>query len=112
MEIEANGIQLLAPAAFTLLGKNVIATIKPENITLSKSPAVAVRGEAVNCVEGVVTEMVQMRSNAQVLVDVGFELKARLLLAVIKNLGISVGDKVNVCFNAESLNVFADEGIE
>ena len=112
MEIEANGIQLLAPAAFTLLGKNVIATIKPENITLSKSPAVAVRGEAVNCVEGVVTEMVQMRSNAQVLVDVGFELKARLLLTVIKNLGISVGDKVNVCFNVESLNVFADEGIE
>ena len=50
-----------------------------------------------------------MRSNAQVAVDTGVVLKTRVPLNVIKNLGISVGDKVYVCFNPDSLNVFADD---
>ena len=37
LEIEANGVLLLAPSAPNLVGKNIIATIKPEDITLSKS---------------------------------------------------------------------------
>jgi ABC-type Fe3+/spermidine/putrescine transport system ATPase subunit len=110
MEIEANGTRLLVPSTPSLLGKNVVVTIKPENIALSKSTAVVADGDAVNSVEGVVTEMVQMRSNAQVTVDVGFVLKTRLLLSIVKNLGLSVGDKVYVCFTADSLNVFADDG--
>jgi hypothetical protein len=40
----------------------------------------------------------------------GFELKTRVLLSVIKNLGLNVGDKVYVCFDFDSLNVFADDG--
>jgi ABC-type Fe3+/spermidine/putrescine transport system ATPase subunit len=111
MEIEANGILLLAPSMPNLLGKNVIATLKPENIKLSKSaPAIAEGSDKVNSVEGVVTEMVQMRSNAQVTVDTGFILKTRLLLGSIKNLGLCIGDKVYVSFSADSLNVFADDG--
>jgi ABC-type Fe3+/spermidine/putrescine transport system ATPase subunit len=111
LEIEANGTLLLAPSMPNLLGKNVIATLKPENITLSKSaPTTANGSDVVNSVEGVVTEMVQMRSNAQVTVDTGFILKTRLLLGVIKNLGLCVGDNVYVNFAADSLNVFVDDG--
>ena len=110
LEIEADGIQLLASSPPNMRGKNVVATLKPESITLSKSPQKDVNGESTNCILGVVTEMVQMRSNAQVTLDVGFPLKTRLLLSVIKNLGLGIGDKVYVCFPAESLNVFADGG--
>jgi ABC-type Fe3+/spermidine/putrescine transport system ATPase subunit len=110
LEIVANGTVLLASSTPNLLGKNVVATIKPENITLSKSAEVCADGVICNSVEGTVIEMVQMRSNAQVTVDVGFPLKTRLLLSVIKNLGLSIGDKVYVCFNSDSLNVFADDG--
>ena len=109
IEIEANGTRLIAPLAPELVGKSVIATIKPENISLSKSTDRAVRGEGTNSIEGFVADMVQMRSNAQVTVDVGFPLKTRLLLSVIKDLGLTIGDKVNVHFAADSLNVFADE---
>jgi ABC-type Fe3+/spermidine/putrescine transport system ATPase subunit len=109
MEIEANGTRLIAPLAPELVGKCVIATIKLENISLSKSTDTAVRGEGTNSIEGFVAEMVQMRSNAQVTVDVGFPLKTRLLLSVIKDLGLTIGDKVKVHFAADALNVFADD---
>ncbi len=108
MQIEANGTSISAPSNHNLLGKNVVATIKPENITLSKAVDLSVDGAA-NSVEGVVTEMVQMRSNAQVTVDVGFVLKTRIPLSTVKSLGISVGDKVYACFSACSLNVFTDD---
>ena len=110
LEIEANSVRLLSFSTLNLLGKDVVATIKPENIKLSKSPDAVADNDAVNSVEGVITEMVQMRSNAQITVDVGFVLKTRLLLSVVKNLDLSVGDKVYVSFPAESLNVFADDG--
>jgi ABC-type Fe3+/spermidine/putrescine transport system ATPase subunit len=112
MEIETNGIILLAPSAPNLIGKNIIATIKPENITLSKSADPISNGTATNSVEGTIAEMVQMRSTAQVTVDVGFLLKARLPLGVIKNLGLTIGEKIQVNFNADSLNVFADDNNE
>ena len=67
-------------------------------------------GEVCNHVEGTVTEMVQMRTNAQVTVDAGFPLKARVPLAVIKSLGINLGVKVYVSFSVDSLNVFEDDG--
>ncbi len=75
MEIEAYGTQLLAPLAPNLLGKNVVATIKPESISLSKLNLSASKDVDINSIEGFVAEMVQMRSNAQVTVDVGFSLK-------------------------------------
>lgn len=108
LEIEANGTLLMASSASNVVGKNVIATLKPENITLSKSTDPAPNG-TVNTVEGTITEMVQMRSTAQVTLDVGFLLKARLPLSSVKNLGLTVGDKINVNFTADSLNVFADD---
>ncbi len=110
LEIEANGSILLSQSTPNLLGKNVIATIKPENVKLTKSDDIDIQENGVNFIEGVVIEMVQMRSNAQVTVDVGFILKTRISLSVIKNLGLMVGDHVHVCFNADSLNIFADDG--
>ena len=49
-----------------------------------------------------------MRSTAQITVDAGFLLKTRLSLNNIKDLGINLGDKIYVCFNANALNVFAE----
>lgn len=62
---------MLALSTSNLLGKNVIVTIKPENIRLLKSVEVKSQSAEVNCIDGVVTEMIKMRSNAQVTVDVG-----------------------------------------
>jgi ABC-type Fe3+/spermidine/putrescine transport system ATPase subunit len=112
MEIEASGTLLLLPFASKLIGKNVIITIKPENITLSKSADTNTKRDGINSIEGVITEMVQMRSNAQITIDVGFPLKTRLLLNVVKDLGLALGEKVYVHFAADSLNVFADDNNE
>jgi ABC-type Fe3+/spermidine/putrescine transport system ATPase subunit len=114
LEIEVNGTPLLATSAPNLVGRDVIVTVRPENIMLSISkPADSVsNSEVVNSVEGIITEMVQMRSTTQVTVDAGFLVKARLLSNSIKNLGFNVGDKVYACFTAESLNVCASNNGE
>lgn len=105
LDIEVNGIQLIAMATADLKGKDIVATIKPEDIVLTNA---APKGKGSNAVEGMIKEMTVMRSTAQVAVDVGFILKARLQLSAIKALGLSVGDKVQVCFSPEAINVFAD----
>jgi ABC-type Fe3+/spermidine/putrescine transport system ATPase subunit len=112
LEIEANGVLLLAPSAPNLIGKNIVATLKPENITLSKSANPVSNDMTVNSVKGTVKEMVQMRSTAQLTIDVGFVLKARISLTIIKKLGIIVSDKIYVNFAADSLNVFVDDNNE
>jgi ABC-type Fe3+/spermidine/putrescine transport system ATPase subunit len=50
MEIEAYGTQLLAPLAPNLLGKNVVATVKPESISLSKSNQSASNDAGINSI--------------------------------------------------------------
>jgi len=112
VKIEANGVVLLACASQDLIGKKVIATLKPDNIFVSKLPKSYFSGEAGNSVEGVITEMVQMRSNALVTVDAGFLVKTRIPLSSIKNESLSIGDKVYLHFSADSLNVFSDNSSE
>jgi hypothetical protein len=56
--------------------------------------------------------MVQMRSNAQVTINAGFLVKTRVSLSSLKNLGVNIGDKVHVSFNADALNVFEDSNNE
>ncbi len=109
LEVEVNGVPLSAPSVPELVGREVIVTIRPESIMLATRVS---KGASVNSVEGVITEMVQMRSTTQVTVDVGFLVKARLLSKAIKDLGFSVGDKVYVCFDAEALNVCASNSGE
>ena len=74
----------------------------------SKTDDFNFNGALGNCVEGVITEMVQMRSNAQVTIDAGFLVKTRVSLSSIKNLNINIGDKIHVCFKADALNIFAE----
>ncbi len=106
IEIEANGVHLLAATTMTgLEGKDVVATLKTEDIRLEKINS---QSNMVNAVEGTIKEMTAMRSTAQVTVDVGFTIKARIQLSTIKAEGLNVGDKVQVCFNPEALNVFID----
>ena len=106
LEIEVNGVHLLALAAPNLEGKAVVATLKPEDVVLSNSETS--RSNLSNAFEGTIKEMTQMRSTAQIAVDIGFTLKARLPLSTVKVLGLSIGDRVQVSFGPEVLNVFAD----
>ena len=94
----------------SLAGKEVIATIKPESIFVSKSPDADFNGAKINAVEATITEMVHMRSNAQVTLDAGFLLKTRIPLSDVKKYSLNVGDKVYVCFSVDALNVLADNG--
>ncbi len=112
LEIEANGTLMLASQVSNMVGKNVIATIKPEDIMLSKSADCNSALTPINTVEGVISEMVQMRSNAQVTVDAGFLIKTRVSLSSIKSLGLNIGDKVYVVFSPDALNVFEDNSRE
>ena len=106
LEVEADGVHLLAAASIGgLEGKAVVVTLKLEDIKLANLNSKPSLG---NAVLGQITEMTAMRSTAQVTIDTGFILKARIQLSTIKVEGLSVGDKVQVCFAPEALNVFAD----
>jgi ABC-type molybdate transport system ATPase subunit len=94
-----------------LVVKNVVATITPEDISISKSVKHP-NNEASNSVAGIITEMVQMRSTAQITVDAGFLLKTRISLSTIKDLGMNLGDKIYVGFNDTALNVFEENSCE
>ena len=107
LEIEVNGVPLLACSNADLPRRNILATLKPEDISLSKSANLMLKCPG-NIVLGTVTGMLQMRSTAQVTVDCGFMLKTRLSLSIIKDMGLTLGDKVHVCFSAGSLNVIVD----
>jgi len=110
LEIDVVGVKILADAATNLVGKAVIATVKLDSVMVSKSAKVDFNDAAVNVVAGTLTEMTQMRSNAQVTLDVGFLLKTRISLSEVKKQGFTLGDKVYVCFSVNSVNVFSENG--
>jgi ABC-type Fe3+/spermidine/putrescine transport system ATPase subunit len=107
LPVEVNGVKMLSNASLELEDKTVNITLKTEDITLTTQPiSSSVNMESINCLQGVITEMVQMRSTAQVTIDVGFPIKARIAFRVIKNLGLTIGDNVYVSFSPSVLNVF------
>ncbi len=114
LTVEVNGVEMLSNAADELAGKNVSVTLKPEDLTLSPdlSSNPACNGGIGNQLLGTITEIVQMRSTAQIIVDVGFSVKARVSFETIKKQGLTVGDKVFVCFSPAALNVFGDNQTE
>jgi ABC-type Fe3+/spermidine/putrescine transport system ATPase subunit len=112
LKINVNGVQVFARATDDLVGKEVVTTVKPDDIIISRSADADFNGAIVNAIEGTITEMTQMRSTAQVTVDVGFLLKTRLSLSEVKKLSLTIGDKAYVRFSADSLNVFADNSVE
>ena len=105
--VEVKGVSMLSASSQELSGKNVTITIKPEDLRLSIEKPV--NTESVNSILGVLTEMTQMRSTAQVTVDVGFSIKARITFDGVKSLGVTIGDRVYVSFNHSALNVFSEK---
>jgi spermidine/putrescine transport system ATP-binding protein len=103
LTIQVNGSEVHAIESTELVGKEVICTLKPESIDILNEPR---KDGKYSCLEGTISEMVQMRSTAQVTIDVGFSLKARLPLSYLKDAGLSLGQKAYACFNADSLNIF------
>ncbi len=102
--VQVNGVTIRASTSADLMGTEVVCSLKPEDITLTKVHL----KDADNAIEGTISEMVQMRSTAQLTIDAGFPIKARLSLNAIKSLGLSVDDRVYVCFNANAVNVFSE----
>jgi ABC-type Fe3+/spermidine/putrescine transport system ATPase subunit len=107
VEIRDNSTSLLVAANSNMLGENVTVTIKPEDITLS-TKKMAPSHLINNSISGVITEMVQMRSTTQVTVDIGCIVKARMPSLLIKNLGVTIGDKVYIIFSPSKVNVFSE----
>jgi len=108
IEIEINGIHLYAAASPDLVEKNIVVTIKPEDITISKPGTLRLSDKPRNFIEGTITEMTQMRSTAQTTINIGFPIHARLQISTLKELDLSIGDKVQVCLDPQSLNIFKD----
>ncbi|MDR0372525.1 MAG: ABC transporter ATP-binding protein [Nitrososphaerota archaeon] len=109
LEIEINGVHLYAAVSSSLAGKNIVVTLKPEDITLSNSKTSRLNGLD-NFIEGTITEMTQMRSTVHTIINIGFPLHARPQMSTLKELGLTIGDKVQVCFDPQMLNVFEDTG--
>jgi ABC-type Fe3+/spermidine/putrescine transport system ATPase subunit len=109
MEIRVNGTTLNATLEQSLIGKEIVATVKPESISLSKTQNEFSEESGINVMEGTIIEMTQMRSNAQITIDIGFTLKTRVPLSGVKALEIGIGENVYVNFEAKALNVFEDD---
>jgi ABC-type Fe3+/spermidine/putrescine transport system ATPase subunit len=108
LEVSVNGVPLLAPAAPGLAeGGSVLVTLKPEEAVVSLTPAVdpAWNGGGYNSLKGTIVESIQMRSTTQVTVDVGFQLKVRVLANLFRQMDLQAGQEVYVQFRTEDLNV-------
>jgi molybdopterin-binding protein len=106
LEVDVGGVQVLS-AVQTALEGDVVVTLRPGDITLSLSPKVDPEWEtsAYNSLKGTVVDVVQMRSSAQVLIDVGFQVRCRVQETVFRQLGLEHGKEVYVQFRADALNV-------
>jgi ABC-type Fe3+/spermidine/putrescine transport system ATPase subunit len=105
--VEVKGVSLLSASNIELSGKKVTITINPEDVMLlTEKPTDSNSNN--NVILGVVTEMVQMRSAVQVTIDVGFLVKVKSVVVVVKKLGVTVGDKIYVSFSPLALNVFSE----
>jgi ABC-type Fe3+/spermidine/putrescine transport system ATPase subunit len=104
--IETNNTTLLTTTNPKLVGKNITITIKPEDITLTTEKTTTPK--PTNNIPGIITEMTQMYSTTQITIDIGFQIKAKMSAITIKNLGVTVGDKIYVNFSPSEVNVFSE----
>ena len=108
--IETNNTPIITTSNIDLTEKNIIITIKPEDITLTTEKEKNDNpNNTINSILGVITEMTQMRSTTQIIIDTGFPIKARITPATIKKLGVTIGDKVYATFNPTDVNVFSED---
>lgn len=107
-KIEINATEILANSIGSVNGQEVLVTIRPENVILSCEPVIMNEkwcGCTCNNLAGTIVEIVQMKSSAKVLVDVGFPIRSELTLSSLKDLDLDEGKMVYVHFKADSLNI-------
>ncbi len=106
--VAINGIEISAASAVNLNKGTVLVTLKPEDVVLSSEPTLnnpKWRKCTCNNLEGTITQVVRMKSNAKVTVDVGFPVDSELTLSSLEELGVEEGSKVHAHFKADSLSV-------
>jgi ABC-type Fe3+/spermidine/putrescine transport system ATPase subunit len=102
------GTVISVPYWVDLTQKQVLVTLKPEDVILSCESAVSNPkwvGCKCNLLSGVVVEITLMRTIALVTVDVGFLVRSKLTLSSLGDLGLSEGDAINVLFKVDAVNV-------
>ncbi len=107
-KIEIKGTELLAGSIGNVSGENILVTIKPEDVILSCEPTINNHkwfGCTCNNLAGTIVEIVRMKSNAKVLVDVGFPISSELTLSSLEDFDFTEGKKIYVQFKADSMSI-------
>jgi ABC-type Fe3+/spermidine/putrescine transport system ATPase subunit len=106
LEVDVGGVQILSACQSVMEG-GVVVTLRPDDVTLSLSPKVDPQWETVpyNSLKGTVIDVIQMRSSAQALIDVGFQVRCRVQESIFRQLGLEHGKEVFVQFRADALNI-------
>ncbi|XES77983.1 MAG: ABC transporter ATP-binding protein [Candidatus Bathyarchaeia archaeon] len=107
-DLDINGVVLMAPNLEVPDGEPVLVTIKPEDVILSSQSSLK-EPKSICCrcnfLKGTIVEITLMRSIARVTVDVGFQIRSKLTLSSLGDLGLIEGDTVCVKFKIDALNV-------
>lgn len=87
---------------------SVLVTIKPEEVVLASE----LNGNGSkwnagnwNNLDGIIVEIVRMRSTAEVVVDVGFLVRSTVTMSSLEELGLREGKRVYVHFKVDSLGI-------
>jgi len=107
-KIRIGEAEISAPPIKNTDGEIVLVTLRPEDVILSSESTIKNQkwcGCTCNSLAGRVVEIVQMKSSATVLVDVGFPVKSELTLSSLKELDLCEGKKAYVQFKADSLSI-------
>jgi len=83
-------------------GKKVLASVRPEEILISKEP---LKSSARNCIPGRIAEMRDMASFVEITVDAGEVFLVHITRQAIEEMSITVGSDVFLSFKATSVNV-------
>lgn len=106
--ITIDGVEISAISTTGLREGNLLITLKPEDVILSSEPTIAnPKWNRCSCnnLAGTIVEIIQMKSNAEVIVDAGFPIKSEMTLSSLKELGLEVGKRAFVHFKANSLSL-------
>jgi putative spermidine/putrescine transport system ATP-binding protein len=107
--ISINGTIISANSVPNLREGPALVTLRPEDVILSSEPTTENPKWCrckYNTLAGTVNEIVRMKSNAKVTVDVGFPLESELTLSSFEELNLGgLGSKVHVHFKADSVGI-------
>ncbi len=92
----------------TWKSRAVLVTIRPEAVLLSTEATTEGQnwnGGRYSNFEGMVSEIIRMRSTAEVKVDVGFPIKSVISASSLNQLGLREGDRVAVHLNVDTMGI-------